>query len=46
MIESYSYFSLSVSLTLYLSDNFGISDYKASPMLCPHLSFREGITQN
>ena len=26
VIESYSYFSLSVAMTLYLTDEFGISD--------------------
>lgn len=33
VIESYSYFSLSVAFTLYLSDNFGVSDYKVNQTL-------------
>jgi hypothetical protein len=32
VIESYSYFSLSVAMTLYLTDEFGISDLSVRPM--------------
>jgi hypothetical protein len=34
-LESYNYFSLSRSLTLYLTEEFGVSDYKAGkPCRC------------
>jgi len=41
VIESYSYFSLSVAMTLYLTDEFGISDLAVrfspmAPVLTPH----------
>jgi hypothetical protein len=32
-LESYNYFSLSRSLTLYLTEEFGVSDYKAGKQL-------------